>query len=109
MTDEYFTTYYAFSRIVLDVLREKFSIQMDDNTTTQLVLLHSDIPAYNLPALDFASPSEEAQENHIPEEEDTTIHTHLEKVLVHMIDEQDATIFKSRADYVNNQEILFNI
>ena len=28
------------------------------------------------------------------------IYTHLEKVLVHMIDEQDALIFKSHNDYV---------
>ena len=38
---------------------------------------------------------EEAQENHIHKEEDSTLRTHLEKVLIHMIDEQDAQIFKS--------------
>ena len=31
------------------------------------------------------------------------IYTHLEKVLVHMIDEQDAQIFKSRDDYARNK------
>ena len=30
-------------------------------------------------ALDFVSPPEKAQENHIVEEEDSTIYTHLEK------------------------------
>ena len=34
------------------------------------------------------------------------IHTHLEKVLVHMIDEQDAQIFKSHDDYVRNKRKL---
>ena len=49
------------------------------------------------------SPQEEAQENHILEEEDSMINTHLEKVLVHMIDEQDAQIFKSCDDYARNK------
>ena len=49
------------------------------------------------------SPSEEAQESHIPREQDTVIFTYLEKVLVHMIDEQDAQIFKSHNDYVQNK------
>ena len=34
--DGFFTTYYAFSRIVLDVLMEKFDIQVDEDTITQL-------------------------------------------------------------------------
>ena len=61
----FFTTYYAFNKIVLDMLTEKFNIQVDNNTITQLALLHSDIPGYNLPAIDFVSPPEKAQENHI--------------------------------------------
>ena len=88
--DSFFTTYYAFNRIVLDMLTEKFSIQVDDDTVTQLTLLHSDIPGYDLPAIDLMSPLEEAQESHILKEEDATTYTHLEKVLVHRIDEQDA-------------------
>ena len=98
--DGFFTTYYAFNRIVLDVLMEKFDIQVDEDTVTQLTLLHSDIPGYDLPAINFVSPSEEAQESHILQEQDTMIYTHLEKVLIHMIDEQDAQIFKSGNDYV---------
>ena len=93
--DGFFPTYYAFNKIVLDVLTEKFNIQVDDNTVTQLALLHSDIPGYDLPAINFVSSQEEAQENCILKEEDSMIYTHLEKVLVHMIDEQDAQIFKS--------------
>ena len=79
---------------------EKFDIQVDDNTVTQSMLLHSDIPGYDLPAINFMSPSEEAQESHILEEQDATIYTHLEKVLVHIIDKQDAQIFKSHNDFV---------
>ena len=101
--DGFFTTYYAFNKIVLDVLMEKFNIQVDDDTITQSALLHSDIPGYNIPALDFVSPPEEAQENHILKEEDSMIYTHLEKVLIHMIDKQDAQIFKSHDDYARNK------
>ena len=85
------------------MLTEMFTIQVDDNTVIQLTLLHSDIPGYDLPAIDFVSPLEEAQESHIFKEEDSTIYTHLEKVLVHMIDKQDAQIFKSHNDYVQNK------
>ena len=49
------------------------------------------------------SPSEEAQESHILKEQDAMIYTHLEKVLIPMIDKQDAQIFKSRNDYVLNK------
>ena len=82
---------------------EKFDIQVDEDTLTQLTLLHSDIPGYDLPAMDFMSPSKKAQESHILEEQDAKIFTHLEKVLVLMIDEQDAQIFKSHNDYVQNK------
>ena len=90
--DGFFTTYYAFNRIVLDILMKKFDIQVDEDTITQLMLLHSDIPGYDLPAIDFVSPSEEAQESHIHEEQDAMIYTHLGKVPVHMVDKQDAQI-----------------
>ena len=87
--DGFFTTYYAFNQIVLDVLMEKFDTQVDEDTVTQLMLLHSDIP--------------EAQESHILKEQDAKIFTHLEKVLIDMIDKQDAQIFKSYNDYVQNK------
>ena len=32
--DGFFTTYYAFNRIVLDVLMEKFNVQVDEDTIT---------------------------------------------------------------------------
>ena len=98
--DGFFTTYYAFNRIVLDMLMEKFDTQVDDDTITQSTLLHSDIPDYNLPAINFVSPLEEAQESYTLKEEDATIYTHLEKVLVHMIDKEDAQIFESHNYYV---------
>ena len=107
--DGFFRTYYAFNQIVLDVLTEKFDIQVDEDTVTQLTLLHSDIPGYNLPAIDFVSPSEEAQRSHILEEQDAKIFTHLEKVLVHMIDEQDAQIFKSCMIMFKTKENFFSI
>ena len=105
----FFTTYYAFNRIVLDVLMEKFNIQVDDDTVTQSMLLHSDLPGYDLPAINFVSPSEKAQESHILKEQDAMIYTHLEKVLIHMIDKQDAQIFKSHNDYVQNKQNFFSI
>ena len=37
--DSYFTTYYSFNKIVLDVITEKFDIQVDKNTKTQAALL----------------------------------------------------------------------
>ena len=100
MQDGFFTTYYAFNRIVLEMLMEKFDIQVDDDTVTQSMFLHSDIPGYDLPAINFMSPLEEAQYSHILKEQDTMIYIHLEKVLVHMIDKEDAQIFKSHNDYV---------
>ena len=51
--DGYFTTYYAFNKIILDVLTVKFDIQVDNNTITQSTLLHDDISGYNLPTLEF--------------------------------------------------------
>ena len=82
---------------------EKFNIQVDNDTVTQSALLHSDIPGYDLPALDFVSLQDEAQENKILKEEDSMIYTHLEKVLIHMIDEQNAKIFISCDDYATNK------
>ena len=51
--DGYFTTYYAFNKIILDIITVKFNIQVDDRTITQLTLLHDDIPGYYLLTLEF--------------------------------------------------------
>ena len=50
-----FTTYYSFNKIVLDVITEKFDIQVDENTRNQATLLHDDIPGYDLPTIDFVN------------------------------------------------------
>ena len=91
------------------MLTEKFDTQVDEDIVTQSKLLHSDIPSYDLPAIDFVSPSEEAQVSHILKEQDAMIYTNLVKVLVHMIDQQDAQIFKSRNDYFQIKESFFSI
>ena len=54
--DGCFTTYYAFNKIILDVITVKFDIQVDDRMITQSTLLHDDIPGYNLPTLEFVLP-----------------------------------------------------
>ena len=61
--DGYFTTYYSFNKIVLDVITEKFDIQVDENTKTQAALLHNDIPGYNLPTIDYVQTSEDNDED----------------------------------------------
>ena len=54
--DGYFTTYYSFNKIVLDIITEKFDIQVDQNTKTQAALPHNDISGYDLPTIDFVQP-----------------------------------------------------
>ena len=67
--DSYFTTYYAFNKIILDIITVNFNIQVDDKTITQSTLLHDDIPGYNLPTLEFVLPSVNDGEDLILEEE----------------------------------------
>ena len=105
-SDGYFTTYYTFNKIILDVITVKFDIHMDDRTITQSTLLHDDIPGYNLPTLKFVLPPANEDEDLILEEENPEIYAHLENVLVHMIDTQDVAIFKSQKDYIRNKQKL---
>ena len=93
--DGYFTTYYAFNKIILDIITVKFDIQVDDRTITQSTLLHDAIPGYNLPTLEFVVPlvNDDAD---IILEENLEIYTHLENVLVHMIDTQDVAILNPK-------------
>ena len=100
----YFTTYYAFNKIILDIITVKFDIQVDDRTITQSTLLHDDIPGYNLLTLEFVLPPVNHDEDLILEEENPEIYAHLENVLVHMIDGQDVAIFKSQKDYIRNKQ-----
>ena len=104
--DGNFTTYYTFNKITLDIITVKFDIQVDDTTITQSALLHDDIPAYDLLTLEFVLPKKNDDEDLILKEENTEVYTHLENVLVHMIDEQDIAIFKSRRDCAINKEKL---
>ena len=105
----YFTTYYAFNKIILDIITVKFDIQVDDRAITQSTLLHNDIPGYNLPTLEFVLPPVNDHEDLILEEENPEIYVHLENVLVHMINTQDVAIFKSQKDYVRNKQKTFRI
>ena len=107
--DGYFTTYYAFNKIILDVITVKFDIQVDDRTITQSTLLHDDIPGYSLLMLEFVLPPVNDNEDLILEEENSEIYAHLENILVHMIDAQDVAIFKSQKDYVRNNKNFQNI
>ena len=100
--DGYFTTYYAFNKIILDVITVNFDIQVDNRTITQSTLLHDDIPGYNLPT----PPPVNDDEDLILEEENPEIYIHLENVLVHMINAQDVAIFKSQKDYIRNKQKL---
>ena len=103
--DGYFTTYYSFNKIVLDVINKKFEIQVDENTRTQATLLHDDIPGYDLPTIDFVQTSKDNDEDiSILEEDNPQIYAHLDNVLVHMIDKQEGTIFKSKQDFNRNKE-----
>ena len=104
--DGYFTTYYAFNKIILDVITVKFNIQVDDRTITQSTLLHDDIPGYNLLTLEFVLPPVNDDVDLILNEENLEIYMHLENVLVQMIDAQDIAIFKSLKDYIRNKQKL---
>ena len=98
--DSYFTTYYSFNKIVLDVITKKFNIQVDESTKTQAALLHDDIPGYDLPTIDFVqTPKDNDEDVSILEEDNPQIYAHLDNVLVHMIDKQEAAIFKSKQDF----------
>ena len=98
--DSYFTTYYSFNKIVLDIITEKSDIQVDKNTKTQATLLHNDIPGYDLPTIDFVQTTKDNDEDvSILEEDNPQIYVYLNNVLVHMIDKQEAAIFKSKQDF----------
>ena len=103
--DSYFTTYYSFNKIVLDVITEKFNIQVDQNTRNQAALLHDDIPGYDLPTIDFVNTTTDLDEDvSILEEDNSQIYAYLDNILVHMIDKQETAIFKSNQDFNKNKE-----
>ena len=103
--DGYFNTYYSFNKIVLDVITEKFDIQVDRNTRNQAALLHDDIPGYDLPTIDFVqTTTDQDKDVSILEEDNSQIYAHLDNVLVHMIDNQQTAIFKSNQNFKKNKE-----
>ena len=103
--DGYFTTYYSFNKIALDVITEKFDIQVDENTRNQATLLHDDIPGYDLPTIDFVNMTTDLDEDvSILEEDNSQKYAYLDNVLVHMIDKQQTAIFKLNQDFNKNKE-----
>ena len=106
MRDGYFTTYCSFNKIVLDVITEKFDIQVDENTRNQATLLHDDIPGHDLPTIDFVNMTTDQDEDVSILEDNSQIYAYLDDVLVHMIDNQQTAIFKLNQDF---NEIKKNI
>ena len=105
--DGYFTTYYSSNNIVLDIITEKFDIQVDENTRNQATLFHDDILGYDLPTIDFVNMTTDQDEDvSILEEDNSQIYAYLNNVLVHMIDKQQTAIFKSNQDFNKNKEII---
>ena len=103
--DGYFTTYYSFNKIVLDIITKKFDIQVDENTRNQATLLHDDIPGYDLPTIDFVQTTTDQDEDvSILEEDNLQIYAYLDNVLAHMIDNQQTAIFKSNQGFNKNKE-----
>ena len=103
--DGYFTTYYSFNKTVLDVITEKFNIQVDENTRNQAALLHEEIQGDNLPTIDFVNTTTDQDEDvSILEEDNSQIYAYLDNILVHMIDKQQTAIFKSNQDFNKNKE-----
>ena len=103
--DGYFTTYYSFNKIVLDVITEKFDIQVDENTRNQATLLQDDIPGYDLPTIDFVQTTTDQDEDiSILEEDNSQIYAYLDNILVHMIDNQQTAILKSNQDFNKSKE-----
>ena len=103
--DGYYTTYYSFNQIVLDIITEKFDIQFDEKTRNQAALLHDDIPGYDLPTIDFVNTTTDQDEDvPILEEDNLQIYAYLDNVLVRMIDNQQTAIFKLNQDFNRNKE-----
>ena len=98
--DSYFTTYYSFNKIVLNIITKKFNVQVDTDTTPQAALLHDDIPGYDLPTIDFVQATEdEDQDACILEEDNPHIYAYLDNVLIQMINKQQVAIFKSKKNF----------
>ena len=63
-----------------------------------------------MPTIDFVQTTTDNDEDiSILEEDNSQVYTHLDNVLVHMIDNQEAAIFKSKQDFNKNTEKSRNI
>ena len=80
--------------------------QTDTNCGHMPEARDGDILGYNLLTLEFVLPPVNDDEDLILEAENLEIYTHLENVLVHVIDTQDVAIFKSQKDYTRNKQKL---
>ena len=81
-------------------MHQRQEMATSQQTAAQAALLHDDIPGYDLPTIDFVQTSEDDDEDiSILEEDNPQIYAHLDNVLVHMIDKQEAAIFKSKQDF----------
>ena len=90
---------------MLDIITQKFDIQVDEKTQTQAALLHDDIIGHDLPTIDFVqTPKDNDEDISIIEEDNPQIYAHLDNLLVHMIDKQEAAIFKLKQDFNQNKE-----
>ena len=75
------------------------------NTNCGNTLLHDDIPGYDLPTIDFVQTAKDNDEDvSILEEDNPQIYADLNNVLIHMIDKQEAAIFKLKQDFNQNKE-----
>ena len=58
-----------------------------------------------MPTIDFVQTAKDINEDiSILEEDNSQIYAHLDNVLVHMIDNQETAIFKSKQDFNKNKE-----
>ena len=58
-----------------------------------------------MPTIDFVQTTTDNDEDvSILEEDNSQIYAHLDNVLVHMIDNQETAIFKSKQDFNKNKE-----
>ena len=73
-------------------------------------LLHDDIPGYDLPTIYFVQTSKDNDEDiSILEEDNPQIYAHLNNVLVHIIDKQEAAKILEYIKYAENWQIILVI
>ena len=80
---------------------QKFDVSVVEQTLAESALLHQDVPGYDLPGMDFVDPPEGESEGVILEEDDPSIYV---DILVHMVNDQRKTIFKSDKDFKKNMK-----